>query len=228
MDLTNEFRGGIQIRRGECYKNRTRRYLSPSLRDYGKALWTKLYDFYILAWGLSDFDYEIKKGRCFTEHLFILIDPEAPSFDFFVPFPFQKFLDWLSNKEYFVDFYQYKDTDYVMLVLERPELFKEKTNLFLNSEYAKIYQGLDIEFYLPRTLSIDNVEYFNPTYGVVTESSEQKTIFTKLLEERFDILLKEEEVVGYDYPVFPNQEIFNYNEYHYDNIFRECLYGPRS
>lgn len=223
----NEFREPMKVSLGQFYHNKTRRYLVPLLKRYGKAAWSKIISMPTLAWGVTDLSYQKEKGKCFDNHLFALVDMETSKDYFFDISPF--ILSWLKDQDFVIDIYDYvvDGVTLAMVVFELDPIFDGSVKKLLDSDYYSLYNNPSIKYveqYISPYIVVDNKQYFNPAYGVVTEDARQKEFFAELVRDRFNVKLSDEQIVGYEFTVNKSQEMFNYDKTDYHSfIFDECL-----
>lgn len=212
----------MQIQSGKLYENRAWKYLYPSLKYYGEELMEKLASFFKVAIGIGDMSLEKNVGNC----LFILIDMKLPlnsGNDMNYKINFEKFLNWVSYKDYYVTDYVFEDT-YIsgkhMIVLKIPEKYDFSYLDFIKGRYSKMYTKKELnKFFAVVNLADKSVEKVRNERVQNTRFVLQKD--PKYIQEFCDIVNKDYKttikVVDFedaelDYPPKLVEEIFNFNE----------------
>jgi len=137
----------MKIQLGSVYTNRTKKYLLPTLKEYGGEFETKFTNLFKLAIGIGDFS--LTKMDIAMEHsIFILIDTK------FSRKVFKSIMAWMKSQPYYKFDYAFDDIHsghLHMLVIEVPERFKQTSKEFQKSNYSKMYQFEDLSnFFLEK------------------------------------------------------------------------------
>jgi hypothetical protein len=130
----------MEIQLGSVYTNRTKKYLLPTLKEYGGNFETKFTNLFKLAIGVGD--YSLKNMDIVMEHsIFILIDTK------FSRKIFKDTMLWMKSQGYYKFDYAFDDIHsghLHMLVIEVPERFKKTSEEFHKSNYSKMYEFVDL------------------------------------------------------------------------------------
>lgn len=133
----------MEIKIGNFYTNKTKRFLYPCLKGYGDPFVTKFNLTYKLAVGIHDqtvedtFSYKENK-------LYILFDT------MYNPRNFESFLKWVKNEPYFIYDYVFskdcKQNRMRMLILQVPIEYEDSYQAFLKGMYSKMYNKKQLDF----------------------------------------------------------------------------------
>lgn len=193
----------IQI--GEIVKNRTLKYLVPSLAVYGETFKIKIKSLPILAFGIGDEDLKdltLIQGVN-KKLIFILYDS---SLKYRMT---STIIDWFKNQDFFVEDVPYKDisSPLRLLIINFPEFMEDAYDKFLKGKYSKMYSKEEIK------------KFFNPNshsqaLNVINKTEVGATEHIKRILEDFDVRLTKQDLkvegYEYDYPFSPQEEIFNH------------------
>lgn len=214
----------MQIQSGELYKNRTWRYLYPSLKIYGKELMTYLSQFLKIGVGIGDSNTNIK-DPC----IFILIDTNMAfktqaELDSYKN-RFANFLNWLKYQPYYITDYVYDGLDSGgekhMIVLRISYKHDLSYTSFIKGKYSEMYKQSDVYSYfgvvsLPKNKQTEiklNKE-LEETRGILFKDSKYIPAFAKIVNGRFGTDNPDSDFIGaeLDFPPELSEEIFNYKE----------------
>lgn len=212
----------MQIQSGKLYENRTWKYLYPCLKYYGEDLMEKLASFFKIAIGVGDMSLEKNVGNC----LFILVDTRLPINDKNnqnYRINFEKFLDWVSYKPYYVTDYIFEDlneSEKHMIVIKLPEKYDFSYLDFVRGRYSKMYTKKEINIFFnlvnipdKAVEKVRNIRVQN-TRSILLKDSDYVQTFCDIVNNDFN-----EHVTPYqykdaelDYPPKLEEEIFNYKK----------------
>lgn len=207
-----ETSGTIEINNNNIYSNRTFKYLTPCLKDWGKDFVDQVGKLPLQAWGIGD----CSVNSVFDEdnlYCLIVTDGTFKNNRNFVLNKVSDFLDWFRSHPSYHDDYEYDDFNgnKHMLVVNLPEQHKGIITKFINGSYSSMYNKDTIDRLFNKKMKIGRIEQDNDKYLVLTHDSRYREVFKKRLKEDFnynsgDIAIDAE----YDYPPILGEEIFNY------------------
>lgn len=176
--------------------NKTRKYLLPCLKEYGRDFTSRLESVFKVAVGIGDVIVS-NRGIKHEKHIFILVSSSIAR-DFFIDF-----LDWIREQDMYEDDYTFgniQTSELHMIIIKLPIKFYDAFETFKLGSYSKMYSEKDIE------------ELFNkkPQFKkVIVKSKDYKISFVKELNSIFNTNITPEEYDGeLDLPPDKN-EIFN-------------------
>ena len=213
----------MQIQKGKLYKNRTWRYLYPSLKLYGKELSAYLSQFIKLAVGIGDSNIDTNEP-C----IFILIDTNVtqstPQETENYRLRFAKFLNWIRYQFYYKTDYLYEDIgngEKHMIVLRLPYKFDLSYLAFTQGRYSEMYSKSDIYEYF-KYISIPNRKDIetkinkdlDDTRKILTKDKTYTKVFAKVVNDKFGTENPDSDFIDFEYDFPPEQieEVFNYIE----------------
>jgi len=145
----------MKLQLGSVYTNKTKKYLLPSLIEYGGVFETKFTNLFKLAIGIGDMCL-IDMGIIIEQSIFILIDTK------FSRGQFKRIMAWMKSQEYYEFDYPFDDIHsghLHMLVIKIPKRFKETTLEFQKGHYSNMYEFKDLNsFFNGRK---DELDVFN-------------------------------------------------------------------
>lgn len=213
----------MQIHTGKLYKNKTLKYLYPSLKFYGEDLTDNLRNLVKLAVGIGD-------TNDYTEeqNIYILLDTKPiMNKDYNVvsySIKLQTFLEWFRLQKYYVKDYIVRvknEGDKHMIVIRVPNTLCTAFNNFIKGKYSKMYSNTQIEFYFgDRVIQDKDVEEIinkelRGIRGVLTKDKTSMREHIVRVNKDFNTNIKLEEVFEVfecDYPLRLSEEIFNYEK----------------
>lgn len=186
---------------GVCYQNKTKKYLLPVIKDYGRELITKLNSLPKIAIGVNDAI--IPENMNLNNHIFILVDINIKQENF------TKILYWLRKQDYFECDYSFDDIingNKQIIVLKLPRNHKNTYNYFINSKFSKMYPEEIINRYFKKT---------DFRFGVLTKSNSTIKSFVDKINSMHNTDLNYEEFTDeVEFFIKEEEEIFNYNLIH--------------
>ncbi len=199
----------MEIKIGNFYINKTRRFLYPCLKGYGDPFVTKFNLTYKLAVGIHDsivedtFSYKENK-------LYILFNTV------YNPKNFESFLKWVKTEPYFIYDYifskDYKQNRMKMVILQVPSEYEDAYQAFLRGEYSKMYTKNQLDTLFKQKDSED--------YHILCNSLSARKKMSVKIQEEFDIFddisyLKSSES---ELPLKNREEVFNF-------VGEECFFN---
>ena len=191
----------MKIEISKFYENKTKKFLLPALKAYGKDFEVRFNNIYKFAVGIHDMTIQ---GHPDTKQdlIYIMIDTK------FTPIKANSFLNWVREQKYYVKDYvsgSQLDSRKQMVVLKFPLDYMTAYKMFLQGKYSKMYtseQKLNL-FKGRRAL-----EVFNKTDDALKD-------YVHHINVMFEYTITEEDVrdhADYSLPNFCEEEIFYYAE----------------
>lgn len=183
-----------------CFDNRSKKYLYPVLKYYGRDFIINFARLTKIAIGIQDKIVEIcNLQEVFEGNLLFIIFNCKESF-------FPSFLSWFKLQSCYVYDYSFDNLlfgQYHMIVIQFPEKYSLSYDKFVTGNYSQMFSEKDI----------DNFYGDNDIKSVLRKDNDYKKIFKQKVQEDFmcptlyipDYLCEE-----LDLPIAKNQEIFNY------------------
>ena len=194
----------MEIEVGKYYENKTWRFLMPVLRGHGELFAQKFNSLFKFAVGIHDTLLDgtpLLKGR----NILVMLDKE------YQPKIYQSFVDWIQYQPYYKGDYcpdaDFKTSRKHVFILEVPEAFNNAYDMFLKSEYSKMYSEEEINILFSNKGRIREKE-------ILTKST---LAYNKFLEKNNNLFnlniepskFKPEE---YEFPLVICEEVFNCKE----------------
>lgn len=211
----------MEIHSGKLFKNKTWRYLYPTLKCYGPDLDNYITSFIKLSIGIGDTNVAFEE-----DNLFILFDVELKNH---MQINLQKYREKFQQFLHFVRIQHYYTSDYVykydkfstghVVVLKIPYIFKNAMYNFIKGKYSLMYSEEQINKYFGfrkfdnKTLEREVNKIIKSTRDVFLKDEKRKKAFIKRVNFDFDTNIKEEmfnDNFELDYPPRFSEEIFNY------------------
>lgn len=211
----------MEIHSGKLFKNKTWRYLYPTLKYYGPDLDNYITSFIKLSIGIGDINVAFEE-----DNLFILFDVELKNH---MQINLQKYREKFQQFLHFVKIQHYYTSDYVykydkfstghIVVLKIPYIFKNAMYNFIKGKYSLMYSEEQIKKYFGfrkfdnKTLEREVNKIIKSTRDVFLKDEKRKKAFIKRVNFDFDTNIKEEmfnDNFELDYPPRFSEEIFNY------------------
>jgi len=179
------------------FSNKTRKYLLPCLKFYGKEFTERLNDAFKVAVGIGDIIVS-NRGYKHEKHIFILLDSNI------APMYFRAFLDYVRKHESFENDYIYgniQKTTFHMVIVRLPTKYYGAFKTFKMGDYSRMYSKEDID------------RYFNvhPVYRrVLIKDNRYKIRLARELNMEFGTTLTAEDLIGeLDFAPTIESEVFN-------------------
>ena len=211
----------MEIHSGKLFKNKTWRYLYPTLKYYGPDLDNYITSFIKLSIGIGDTNVAFEE-----DNLFILFDVELKNH---MQINLQKYREKFQQFLHFVKIQHYYTSDYVykydkfstghIVVIKIPYIFKNAMYNFIKGKYSLMYSEEQINKYFGfrkfdnKTLEREVNKIIKSTRDVFLKDEKRKKAFIKRVNFDFDTNIKEEmfnDNFELDYPPRFSEEIFNY------------------
>lgn len=180
--------------------NRTKRYLSPVLKSYGKDFEHYIHTVFKLGFGIGDMVI-INDSIKLVKHIFILIDTniDKPSVEIF--------FNWIRQQPMFEEDYAYDNIDsghLHMLIIKFPENKLHILETFKRSQYSKMFTKEELKEF------IQNEE----TKKILIKDHNYLIEFNNKINIEFGstVLLREHDIhedFEFDFPININEEVFN-------------------
>lgn len=188
----------MKIQLGSITMNKTKKYLLPCLKAYGKEFEKHVTSVFKVAVGVGDMML-IKSGVHYEKHIFILVDTSR-----FHP-QLKACLEWLREQPMYEDEYAYDSVHnghLQMLVIKLPESCYKAKEWFMHSQFSKMYNMQDVEKYFKK----------NEMKGVLIKDHNYRLQYTKELNRLYGTTLTEkdaDEISGeIDFPIQQEDETF--------------------
>lgn len=183
------------------YSNRTRKYLTPILKNYGEEFIRKLNVTHKVAIGVSD-KILLKSNLHYDNHLFIMFNTNKRTK------VFESFLEYIKDFEYYTQDYIFGNilkSPYHIVVLRIPDKFTNTLDNFKIGNYSLLYDKQTICNYFPLNSNI---------YKVLIKSKSALPILIETINKEFNVNFKKKDftnkdVKEYDIPPIIEEEIFN-------------------
>lgn len=176
--------------------NKTRKYLLPCLKDYGKDFTSRLESVYKVAVGIGDIIIS-NRGIRHEKHIFILADSSIAK-EFFIDF-----LDWIKYQPMYEDDYVFgniQTSTLHMIIVKLPEKYYDSFETFKLGSYSQMYTRIDIDRLFANKPQFRKVVIRDHNYVVR---------FVQILNEEFGSSITAKEYDGeLDFPP-DKEEIFN-------------------
>lgn len=181
------------------YPNKTKKYLLPCLKAYGKQFESKINSVFKVAVGLGDMVYTKAKKEVYERHLFILLDSSVVSKQF------KDFIKWIREQIYYEDDYVYgniQKSSFHMVIIKFPEEFCDSLSTFKKGKYSEMFkEEKGFKFF----------ETHPEAQKVLIKDRNYKVVFVNKVNTRFDTTITPEEWEGeLDYPPKDANEVFNH------------------
>lgn len=181
------------------YPNKTRKYLLPCLKEYGKDFMLKLNNVFKVAVGIGDVITD-NCGLRHEKHIFILLDSTIASKYF------KNFLEWIREEPMYEDDYVFDNiqkSNYHMVILKFPEKFYSSFETFRIGKYSEMFTKETIDAYF---------EKYPDVQKVFIKDHEYRITFTAKVNKMFGTTVTPEEWHGeLDFPPTEKTEKFNHH-----------------
>jgi hypothetical protein len=179
---------------GHFYKNQTRRFILPVVKDYGQELIVRLNKVTKLAVGASD----LILPKALDNHIFILVDTTKTT-EYFI-----NTLEWIRKQSFYETDYAFDDIQIGyqhMLVIKIPSVHKNMISTLLDSKYSKLYLPNEVQNYFKEN---------DLRFKILTRDVEQTKRFVGWVNKEFDTYFDYEEWDNeVELPVKYENEVFN-------------------
>ena len=191
----------MQLKLGSVYTNKTKRYLLPTLLEYGEHFEEKFKNLFKLAIGIGDLCL-MDMGMIIEHSIFILVDTK------FSRRKFKDIIIWMRCQGYYQFDYPYDDVHsghLHMLVVKIPLKYQDTSEHFIKGNYSKMYELKDLnELFSERKAELD---VFNKDPEVLVK-------FIDRINESFNTTVDYENWEGeVELPIKTEEEYFNMKLY---------------
>lgn len=192
---------------GGSIVNRTRIYVNPCLRHYGREFLTEVRKLFCVTSGIADHKFEDETGRVLDNHLFCLYNIARNSGG---TVTFNEVLQYMKEHESYECDYPFDDPiegKYHMIVFKIPHGFDYVIPMFKESAYSKMYSPNQLE-------RLYKYNKQSRGYYVMTQNLKYKDVFEDSLNEGAEgaSLITLPDGAELDYKVKLSEEIFNFRE----------------
>lgn len=199
----------MQIESGKLYKNRTFKYLFPTIKHYGEELTNYLRYFIKLGVGLDDENKKLPAGNFF---ILINTNPNIPNKKLYLE-KLDRFLTWLKYKDFYVTDYVFCTKEHCeshMVVIDIPREYNNAYIKFMTGKYSQMYTKEQIFKLFPIVMNnpkrIIEVEKIR---NVLFRGDESE--FIKQVNKDFGTnISKFDKNAELDYPFIYKEEVFNF------------------
>lgn len=188
----------MKIQLGSITMNRTKKYLLPCLKAYGKEFEKHISSIFKLGVGVGDMML-VKSGIHYEKHIFILVDTSK------FKVQLKKTLDWLREQPMYEDEYAYDDIvggHLLMLVIKLPEKCYKAREWFMHSQFSKMYSMADIDRYFKDS----------DVKGVLIKDHNYRIQYARQLNMMYKTTLTDKDAVEMegevDFPIRQEEETF--------------------
>jgi hypothetical protein len=189
----------MKIQLGSITMNRTRKYLMPCLKAYGRNFEEHINAMFKVGVGVGDMML-VKSGIRYEKHIFILVDSSKHITHL------RRSLEWLRDQPMYEDDYAYDgihNGHLLMIVVKLPEKCYKAREWFMHSQFSKMYSETDIERYFKENKDVK---------GVLIRERNYRIRYTKELNKLHGTTLTEQdasEIEGeIDFPIRQEEETF--------------------
>lgn len=198
----------MDIKNGNCYHNKTWKYLIPCLKNYGINFIEKLDSVFILATGIYDNTFE-NTNDIPSKNVYILIDTHYDNISY------NKFIEYVRGLDFYVKDYC-PDADFLhsnkqMFVIKIPEVYHNAYDMFLEGKYSQMYTTEDIDKLFLKRKSRPSMDV-----EVLTKNENARTFLLDSINREFYTDLKitdfTDDIDEYELPLKNKEEIFNFNK----------------
>jgi len=202
--MTYHTNSTIDLTKGILYENRTLKYLTPSLKDWGTDLTYRVNRIPALAWCIGD----ANMSDTFTDDtLYMLTEVDSD-----LSISFHNFLEWFQDNEFYSTDYEYDEIDgnKHMLVFKIPENHEGIVSRFIKGKYSSLYSDESLKRLFSRIVKRDGKEYYNERLQILEKDPKYRERFKKQLVKDFNYFGEIDSTSEFDYPPILSEEIFNY------------------
>lgn len=190
----------IQTNPTGIYKNKTLRYIAPTLKGYGKEFVGLLNKLPINAFTIGDLNY----CDSLSDYIYLVVSTVNLN-------QFNSFIEYVSNKDYFVDDYIYSLSNRQhCIVLKNPVPYV--IDNFLAGKYSEMYPEEIINRFFMKTVTIKNIEHYTDVYAILTKRPEYIKKFQEYLLLDFGANIEVDSNTELDYPPIIGEEVLNTKE----------------
>jgi len=165
------------IKKKKVINNKTFMFLVPILRYYGDNFINYINNIDRVAFGISQKGIDYKNDR----PIFILINSS-----FNTKF-FNEFLQWIRTKSFYITDYIFgnaNNSDYHMIVIKTPDVFKDAYDNFIIGKYSKMFDEKDINTYFKSNVS-----------KKILKKSKGEYLLVKEIKDEFDVEINIKDVI---------------------------------
>lgn len=177
-------------------QNKTLKYLTPCLKEYGLKFEEMYKSVFKIALGIGDMII-IDQDKKYEQHLFMLIDTRL------FPKQFISFLEWVREESFYEDDYVYGNirvSPCHMIIIKIPPKYTESLTKFNEGKYSEMFSETDI----------DKLFYKYPDQvKVFKKDNNYKITFVNKLNNMYNSTLPAKEYEGeLELPPIKQEEVF--------------------
>ena len=196
----------VDINSGKLIINNTYRYVFPCLVEHSVELMLKLKTLYKAFVGIGDKFDTLPIGK----YIYIVLDTSDRRKGYLENVA--NFLNWISEKDYYVKDYTYSTTRHVV-VLELPSVHEDAIFRCISGDYKGLYTKEQFDVYYKPNMFTVNEGFINRVNGGVFAESNYLPTFVSLVNERFKTEITVEDykdVEQYEIQLLLPEEVLNY------------------
>lgn len=199
----------MKIQLGKILMNKTVKYITPLLLNYGDEFLKEYNKLFKLAIGIGDIALT-DRNIYFQKHIFILCDVTKTAItntQYKNSSSFYLFLDYIRNKEFYEADYEFDNLvngHQHMIVLKLSSEFDNILEQFKDSNYHSMYTMKEIEKLFKNNVEVTKILKKDNNYKLEFVNKLNKEYLTTIKPYEWEHQL--------DYPIDIKQEIFNKNE----------------
>lgn len=200
----------MKIQLGTIYLNRTKKYLFPIIKSYGKEFSSSIAKLFKLGVGIGD----IITNRCgvhHEKHLFILADATHNITEF------AQILDYIREHHAYEDDYPYDvihNGRLHMIVIRVPDEFITSMEKFKSGEFSKMYTPKQIhDLFEYKGKDKDLQKTYSEVKKVLVKAHNYRIEFAKKIEQEFNVKFPVSEITDeweLEFPALLKEEFFNF------------------
>lgn len=181
------------------FSNKTKKYLSPCLKEYGEEFISKFNSVFKVAMGIGDIVVG-NRGFKHEKHLFILLNTKvATKF-------FTDFLKWIRDQSMYEGDYVFGDirkSTHHMIIIKFPESHWGSFDTFKIGKYSEMFTKDVIDRFFEKHTQVKKV---------LIKDHDYKFYFVPKLNKKFGSSISPEEYEGeLDHPPTEAGEVFNHH-----------------
>lgn len=185
------------IQLGKIVINKTKKYLTPCLKNYGTEFEQLYNSIFKVGLGIGDLVL-IRSNISYEQHVFILIDIDRSKHHFI------KFLDYVKNEAMYEDDYAYDDIQHGnlhMVVIKLPESCYKATYQFKKSQFSKMFTSDEVKRYFKE---------HSDEKAVIVKDNNYRIKFATMLNSMYETNMNPDEFDGeLDFTIKQHEEYFD-------------------
>ena len=187
-----------------CKPNKTRKYILPCLKEYGKEFESKINSVFKVAAGIGDMVVTNRKDEyTYEREIFILVDTSMASLEDV----FADFLEYIRNQPMYVNDYIYdnvQESTFHMVVVKMPAKYYSAYDSFIKGRFSQMYDRKK------KKKHFDN--YPREKKVFLKNDHDYKVMFVGKLNEIFGSEIHYSQYDGeLELPPIPETDVFNHH-----------------